>query len=327
MDDGQPKAFGTANHVDGLELSIQRGLLLIGCTAFFSAIAVCALLTSIIYRFFTWRRCPRQSLGYNQCVVLISNLLVADLFQGIALVISLYWYGMDAIQDRTVACWLQAGFLQFGDVASAMLVLLITAHSIYQVGFGGSIGYYQFYALIVGIWLFALVLELIGPLYFGGSFFARAENWVSHHSYTRLTNTTVLDLTILRGRTPLAPRSMDIPRGIHHHRLVRRPLNLHRTPNPRFETPLHHLVAIRQDGPRRPLHDLLPTRLRSMYTSARHLSRHHPHWRQSIEHICRHCRLPVCVVRLGPRVGFYTNVSRFPACRLERSRSPREYRS
>ena len=113
--------FASPEDLVSLDGSLRIGLSFIGTIACISAIVVFSLICFIGYRFVTWRRYYREPLQYNQCVVLIFNLLLADSFQALGLLISLHWVTVDSISSGTPACWAQAGFLQFGDVCKRLL--------------------------------------------------------------------------------------------------------------------------------------------------------------------------------------------------------------
>lgn len=83
-----------------------------------SLVSVTALLAFITQRMVSWRKHYRQYVGYNQYVILIYNLLLADLQQSVAFSISFHWLKIDKILAPTGACFIQAWFLQIGDVSS-----------------------------------------------------------------------------------------------------------------------------------------------------------------------------------------------------------------
>jgi hypothetical protein len=100
--------------MDPLTPVYRAGLIPLAICATMSLISVTALLGFITQRMISWRRHYRQYVGYNQYVILIYNLLIADLQQSIAFSISFHWLRANKIEPRTGACFLQAWFLQIG---------------------------------------------------------------------------------------------------------------------------------------------------------------------------------------------------------------------
>jgi hypothetical protein len=142
-----------------------------------SLISVTALLVFITHRLVSWRKHYREYVGYNQYVILIYNLLLADLQQAIAFVMSFHWLRINKILAPTTPCFLQGWFLQIGDVASGFFVLAIAVHTWLGVVKGYKVPYKWFIVSILGLWLFALILTVLGPAMHQGRYFGRAGGW------------------------------------------------------------------------------------------------------------------------------------------------------
>jgi hypothetical protein len=172
--------FPAPNSMDPLTPVYHNGLIPLAIFAMMSLVSVAALLGFITHRMISWRRHYRQYVGYNQYVILIFNLLIADLQQSIAFSISFHWLRINKIVASTGACFLQAWFLQIGDVASGFFVLAIAIHTWLGVVKGYKLPYIWFVVSIVSIWFFALLLTVLGPAMYQDRYFARAAGWVSY---------------------------------------------------------------------------------------------------------------------------------------------------
>lgn len=166
-----------ARTVEPLMPVSQVGLIPVSLFAMMSLLSVTALLVFITHRLISWRRHYRQYVGYNQYVILIYNLLLADLQQSIAFSISFHWLRIGKIVAPTAPCFIQGWFLNIGDVASGFFVLAIAIHTWLGVVKGYKMPYVWFVVCILGVWLAALVLTLIGPIMHRETFFARAGSW------------------------------------------------------------------------------------------------------------------------------------------------------
>jgi CBS domain containing-hemolysin-like protein len=167
------------NSLDPLPPVYREGLIPVTIFAIMSLISVTALLIFITHRLVSWRKHYREYVGYNQYVILIYNLLLADLQQAIAFVMSFHWLRINKILARTAPCFLQAWFLQIGDVSSGFFVLAIAIHTWLGVVKGYKVPYKWFIVSILGLWAFALLLTILGPAMYQDRFFGRAGGWVS----------------------------------------------------------------------------------------------------------------------------------------------------
>lgn len=169
--------FPFPHSLDPLTPTFQTGLIPITILAIMSLISVTALLAFITHRLISWRSHYREYVGYNQYVILIYNLLLADLQQSIAFSISIHWLRLGKILAPTASCFIQAWFLNIGDVASGFFVLAIAVHTWLGVVKGYKMPYKWFVASILLIWLAALVLTVVGPAIYQDRFFTRAGGW------------------------------------------------------------------------------------------------------------------------------------------------------
>ncbi|KAF2192589.1 hypothetical protein K469DRAFT_314703 [Zopfia rhizophila CBS 207.26] len=169
--------FDHPNSLDPLTPVYRKGLIPISVSALLSLISVSVLLVFITHRLIAWRKHYKEYVGYNQYVILIYNLLLADLQQSMAFSICLHWLRIDKIVAPTVPCFFQAWFIHLGDISSGFFVLAIAFHTWLGVVRGYKLPYGAFVVCIAAIWIFALVLTLIGPVMQKDRFFGRAAGW------------------------------------------------------------------------------------------------------------------------------------------------------
>ncbi|KAF2675178.1 hypothetical protein BT63DRAFT_450161 [Microthyrium microscopicum] len=160
----------------GLSTSLRNGLIPLSIFAICSALSTFTLLAWI-----TWRLMFRQDyqtfVGYNQYVILIYNLLLADLQQALAFLFSLHWLNIGKIDDGSVTCFTQGWLLNMGDVGSGMFVFAIALHTWYSVVLGRKLQYSTFTIGILCTWAFVFLLTVMGPATKGIRFFNKTNAW------------------------------------------------------------------------------------------------------------------------------------------------------
>lgn len=160
--------------------SLQRnGLIVVSSLASVSLVSTFSLLCFFTYRFIFWRKYYRRYIGYNQYVVLMYNLALADFLQGLGFIVSLRWITSDSLHATDPACFLQGIWLQIGDPMSGMFVLAIALHTFMHVSLGRQLKYRTFVAIIVGLWVFGVVLVVIPIAIFGRYVWVPSVAWAS----------------------------------------------------------------------------------------------------------------------------------------------------
>ncbi|KAJ5974582.1 hypothetical protein N7481_011792 [Penicillium waksmanii] len=161
-----------------LEGSDRSLFIAMGVIALFSLCSTFGLLSFLTYRFIYWQRYYKSPLGQNQYVVLIYNLLLADLQQAIAFTISLYWASRGGVHFGEPACYLQGWWVQTGDPGSGLFVLSIALHTGAVVMRGRQLPFNIFAYCVVALWMFILVLGFIPVGLYGKEAFVISEaNW------------------------------------------------------------------------------------------------------------------------------------------------------
>lgn len=156
---------------------LRIGLVPVGILAALSVLTTSILISFISWRFITWKLHYKTFLGYNQYVVLVLQLLLADLQQAASFLISFHWISRDYILAPHPACFAQGWLLHSGDVASAFWVVVIGLHTFFTAVYGMRIGTKTFYGGILAVWVFSYILTGLGVGLHGSKYFVRAGAW------------------------------------------------------------------------------------------------------------------------------------------------------
>ncbi|KAL4868633.1 hypothetical protein BDV12DRAFT_185835 [Aspergillus spectabilis] len=166
-----------AHSIDPLPEEHRRGLIAVFVMAILSTVATLLLIGFITYRLVFWRSNYQRYIGYNQYIILIYNLVIADIQQSLAFLICAKWYAENKVQASSAACFLQGFWLQIGDPASGIFVLAIAFHTFYLVALGRKLSYRAFVSIVVGLWAFVAILVIIPLASHGGDVFVPAGAW------------------------------------------------------------------------------------------------------------------------------------------------------
>lgn len=164
--------------IDPLPDKHRRGLIAICVISFLSVVATTTLLGFITFRLIFWRRYYKRYMGYNQYIILIYNLLLADFQQAIGFFLSIVWVVKDKIYAPSATCFLQGWTLQIGDPASGMFVLTIAIHTFFMVFMGRRISHKMFVGCLIASWGFMLLLVIIPTASHGTTTYVPAGAWV-----------------------------------------------------------------------------------------------------------------------------------------------------
>ncbi|KAL2200713.1 hypothetical protein P885DRAFT_66337 [Corynascus similis CBS 632.67] len=124
----------------------------------------------------------RKKARPNQFLVLVYNLLLADLHQAASFLLNAVWVGRDGIHIRTATCWAQAFLIQIGDLASSFFITAIAVHTYLAVVWNYTPPQSAIYIAVVFLWIFNYLLIIIGIAVTDngkdvGGFFVRATAW------------------------------------------------------------------------------------------------------------------------------------------------------
>ncbi|KAE8353864.1 G protein-coupled glucose receptor regulating Gpa2-domain-containing protein [Aspergillus coremiiformis] len=176
-DDSEGQSLSPQGYTDaGLIMDIgplpsaqRNGLIAVSIMAILSFLASLILLMFVTYRLIFWRSNYARYIGYNQYIILIYNLVLADLQQSVAFLICLRWIAKNKIEASSAACFLQGLWLQIGDPSSGLFVLAIAVHTFLLVALGHKLSHRIFVSGVVGVWVFVAILVII-PLASHGRF-------------------------------------------------------------------------------------------------------------------------------------------------------------
>ncbi|OJD14781.1 hypothetical protein AJ78_04903 [Emergomyces pasteurianus Ep9510] len=175
--DLQRRSLADPRVISPLPSENRRGIIAIFICSLLSTIATSSVLLWLTYRLVFWRRFYTRYPGNNQFIVLIFNLLLADLHQASSFMISPAWLRMDQISAYSPACFAQGWLINFGDVASGLFVLAIAAHTFSTVIMRKTLRHGVFVGCVVGLWIFCLVLTAIAPAVRGRYVFMPTGAW------------------------------------------------------------------------------------------------------------------------------------------------------
>lgn len=161
----------------------RRGMIALFTLSLFSVITTGALVAWLTYRLIFWRRYYTRYPGRNQFIVLIYNLLIADLHQALANMVSPYWLIKDMVSTYSPACFAQGWLINVGNIASGMFVLAIAVHTFVNVVTRKTLGHGVFVGSVTGVWIFSIVVTLIGPALRGIRIYAPTGAWVRFPSH------------------------------------------------------------------------------------------------------------------------------------------------
>ncbi|KAL4796654.1 G protein-coupled glucose receptor regulating Gpa2-domain-containing protein [Aspergillus venezuelensis] len=168
---------GSGQSIDPLPDDHRKGLVAVFVMAILSTVATFILIAFITFRLFFWRGNYQRYIGYNQYIILIYNLVLADIQQSLAFLICAKWYAENKVEANTAACFLQGFWLQIGDPASGIFVLAIAFHTFYIVALGKKLSYRAFVSIVIGLWLFVAILVIIPLGSHGADVFVPAGAW------------------------------------------------------------------------------------------------------------------------------------------------------
>ncbi|KAF4981072.1 hypothetical protein FZEAL_3048 [Fusarium zealandicum] len=119
----------------------------------------------------------------NQFLILLFNLIIADMHQGAAFMLSLTWIHKGGIFIDAPTCFVQGLFDSNGDLASSLFITAIAIHTYLSVLRDYRPPQKLLCAVVVGIWIFVYGLAIIPLLATNngkevGGYYVRAGPWV-----------------------------------------------------------------------------------------------------------------------------------------------------
>jgi hypothetical protein len=156
-----------------LPVVLRRGLAAVSALGFLSFFLSTMLLFRLAYRLVRGTNKTRM----NQFVILIFNLILADVQQSVAFMLNVQWLRRNAVAVGTSSCWAQGWFVSTGDLSSGLFTLAIAIHSYADIVHDYRLGHRTFLAAIVFLWIFDYMLAVIGVALHPADIYVRAGAW------------------------------------------------------------------------------------------------------------------------------------------------------
>lgn len=157
---------------------LHRGLIAVTVLGYLSFLSSTGLFLFIGFRIFEWKFRAGKPQPLNQFVLLIFNLLLADLQQSVAFLLNTEWLVKDSIVVGTATCRAQGWFVSTGDLASGVWCSAIGIHTFVSVLWNYRMRPATFYCTIVSLWIFIYGCAVIGVGMHPNDFYVRAGAWV-----------------------------------------------------------------------------------------------------------------------------------------------------
>jgi hypothetical protein len=157
---------------------LSQGLIAVSTFGFLSFFFSTSLFLFLTYRLVSWRRKSGSQAPTNQFLVLIYNLVLADIQQALAFLLNVSSLRHDALEVGTRTCWAQGWFVSTGDLASSVWIFAIAVHTFLGVVKGYQLPSIQFYSAIAGLWIFVYTMAVIGAAMHPDDLYVRAGAWV-----------------------------------------------------------------------------------------------------------------------------------------------------
>ena len=160
---------------------LSKGLVAVSTCGLVSCFCSTSLFSYLTWRLISWRRKSGTEVPTNQFLLLIYNLLLADIQQAMAFLLNINWLKQNGIMVGTPVCWAQGWFVSTGDLASSVFICAIAVHTFFGVVKDYRPPPWLFWSCIGACWTFVYVMGAIGPLIYGHDFYVRASAWVCNH--------------------------------------------------------------------------------------------------------------------------------------------------
>lgn len=167
-----------SSSLDPLSQDVRHGMIAIGIFGLLSSVSTFSLFIFITYRMIKWRKYYNYPIASNQTFMLIYNLLLADFQQALGFLFAFHWVSEDRLVGPTPACFAQGFLIHIGDVSSGVWVLLIGVHTFVTLILQKTIPMSAFIICVISLWIFCLILTIVGPITNRNDFFVPAGSWV-----------------------------------------------------------------------------------------------------------------------------------------------------
>lgn len=158
-----------------------RAVVVLGFISFFASISLLFLLA---YKLVIWKIKSKRS---NQFVILIFNLLWADIQQALAFLLNVEWLRLGSVEVHNPICFAQGWLVSTGDLGSGVWCFAIGLHTFASVILDFRLQPKYFYATIVALWVFIVGVSSIPVGLYGNDLYVRSGVWCwIHHDLNDL---------------------------------------------------------------------------------------------------------------------------------------------
>jgi hypothetical protein len=157
---------------------LSHGLVAVSTFGLLSFFCSASLFFYLTWRLLTWRYKSGPNSPPNQFLLLIYNLLLADIQQALAFLLNISALRNNGIIVGTPTCFAQGWFVSTGDLASSVFICAIAIHTWMGVVKEYRLPTPAFYCCIGALWTFVYLMAAIGPIIHGHDFYVRASAWV-----------------------------------------------------------------------------------------------------------------------------------------------------
>ena len=168
---------GLNTTLDPLPPVLRHGLIAVAFFGLLSLISGVALFTFLTYRLAVWYQRGLLRDGANQFLLLIYNLVLADIQQAMAFALTSVYLSQDKIEVGTTTCWANGWFVSTGDLASGVFIFAIASHTYFALVKCRRVSNKVFYVAIVCSWIFVYLMAIIG-VGLNPKIYTRAGAWV-----------------------------------------------------------------------------------------------------------------------------------------------------
>lgn len=158
-----------------------RAVVALGFISFAASVTLLFILT---YKLISWHIKSKRS---NQFVILIFNLLWADIQQALAFLLNVEWLRLGSLQVENPICFAQGWLVSTGDLGSGVWCFAIGLQTFASVIFDYRLKPRAFYASVAAAWIFIIGVSAIGVGLHSTNLYVRSGVWCwIHHDYTDL---------------------------------------------------------------------------------------------------------------------------------------------
>jgi len=151
---------------------------------FLSLATTASLLCVLTYKLISWRIKSKRT---NQFIILIFNLIWADLLQSLAFMLNVEWLRTGSVDVGTRLCFLQGTLVSTGDLSSGVWCFAIALHTFASVVLDYRMKPRPFYLTMLLLWVWINGISWIGPALYPHHYYVRTGVWCwIHHELTLL---------------------------------------------------------------------------------------------------------------------------------------------